>query len=178
MERFTELRSLQVGDVVVVPNWVPHSLQHGVRVVEFQTPTYERRIISFAQQVLTQDHWDSERAIMGMKLDAPADAPFESPANGWQRLARFEDFSVWRGLVPAGRTLALPAHPSYALCMAVGGPVRIGPLALAEEQAAFVPGWLLTDPRRRPVISGAGPASADGGRDQTTTSVLLAAPDL
>ncbi|MFN2166388.1 MAG: hypothetical protein ACK2U9_09010, partial [Anaerolineae bacterium] len=104
--------------------------------------------------------------------------PFESPAYGWERLARFEDFSVWRGQVPAGGTLALPAHPSYALCMAVGGPVRIGPLTLAEEQAAFVPGWLLADSGRRPVISGARPASAGGSRDEPTTSVLLAAPDL
>ena len=35
---FTDERALEVGDVIRVPTWVPHSLQQGVRVVEFQTP--------------------------------------------------------------------------------------------------------------------------------------------
>lgn len=178
MERFTELQPLQVGDVVVVPNWIPHSLQHGVRVVEFQTPTYERRIISFAQRVLTQSHWDSEAAIMGMTLEPPPAPRFERPAPGWQHLVRFEDFSVWRGQVPSSGGLELPAHPSYALCMAVGGPLQIGPLALAEEEAAFVPGWLLADPRRRPTVQAGAAPSVDAGSHQATTRVLLAAPDL
>jgi len=56
MNAFTHLRPLAVGDVVVVPLRLPHSLQHGVRTIEFQTPVYERKILSFAQQVLTQDH--------------------------------------------------------------------------------------------------------------------------
>ena len=54
MEGFTLLRPLRVGDVVQVPLRLPHALQHGVRTVEFQTPVYERRILSFAQKVLTQ----------------------------------------------------------------------------------------------------------------------------
>lgn len=178
MERFTEVRPLRVGDVVVVPNWVPHSLQHGVRVVEFQTPTYERRIISFGQRVLTQSHWDSETAIMGMTLDLPSAPSFERADSGWERLVRFEDFSVWRGEIPPGGELELPAHPSYALCMAVGGPLRLGSLALAGEQAAFVPGWLLGDRLRRPVVSAAPRTLTSGDRDASGTQVLLAAPDL
>ena len=67
MEAFTDFQPLSVADVVKVPTWTPHALQHGVRVVEFQTATYERFIISFAQQVVTQDHWDSEHAISNMQ---------------------------------------------------------------------------------------------------------------
>ena len=39
MESFTSIRDLRIGDVIRVPTWTPHSLQHGVRVVEFQTQT-------------------------------------------------------------------------------------------------------------------------------------------
>ena len=79
MESFTRLLDLRVGDVVRVEPYYPHSLQHGVRVVELQTPTYERFIISFAQQVVTQDHWDSEHAIAHMSLD-PAPEPQQPSA--------------------------------------------------------------------------------------------------
>ena len=63
MQAFTGSRALRKGDVVQVAPHVPHSLQQGVQVFEFQTPTYERNIISFNQKVLTQDHWDSDYAI-------------------------------------------------------------------------------------------------------------------
>ena len=63
MNAFTTIKKIQLGDVIRGPTWVPHSLQHEVRVVEFQTPTYERFIISFEQKVLTQKNWDSEYAI-------------------------------------------------------------------------------------------------------------------
>ena len=68
MESFTASVPLRVGDVVQVGTGIPHSLQHGVRVFEFQTPTYERNIISFNQKVLTQDHWDSSYAINTLSL--------------------------------------------------------------------------------------------------------------
>ncbi|MDX2350038.1 MAG: hypothetical protein QNK32_06580, partial [Porticoccus sp.] len=68
MNRFSALLPLRVGDVVQVPLLTPHSLQHGVRTVEFQTPVYERMILSFAQKVLTQTHWDTEKAIAMMSL--------------------------------------------------------------------------------------------------------------
>src|SRR5690606_35807905 len=63
MNSFIALQPLAVGDVVTVPRLVPHALQHGVRVVEFQTPVYERKILSFGQKVLTQEHWDTVEAL-------------------------------------------------------------------------------------------------------------------
>lgn len=51
------------GDVACLPPGVLHSLQHGVKVVEFQTPSYERLIAMFAQKVLTQPQWDTAAAL-------------------------------------------------------------------------------------------------------------------
>ena len=96
MDRFTSVKEMRLGDVIKVPTWTPHSLQHGVRVVEFQTPTYERYIISFEQRVLTQEHWDSEHAITHMALDPPAAKNYERISEGLERIARFEDFNVVR----------------------------------------------------------------------------------
>ncbi len=138
MERFTTHRDLHVGDVVCVPTWTPHALQHGVRVVEFQTQTYERYIVSFAQRVLTQDHWDSEHAIANMHLNAPEPTRFETAAPGIERIARFDDFNVWRVNATAA-SFQLPSNLPYAVCMAIGGKIRIGSVELSSEEACFVP---------------------------------------
>lgn len=143
MESFTHLRELSVADVVKVPTWVPHSLQHGVRVVEFQTPTYERYIISFAQQVLTQDHWDYEHAIEHMSIDAPPVETFEDVAPGIERIATFDDFNVWRVDCATAVALTLPTQIPYAVCMAIGGTVNIAHLRLAPEEACLVPALAL-----------------------------------
>ena len=49
MDSFTAMRPLSVGDVVRVPTWTPHSLMHGVRVVEFQTPI----VYSFTKNIVS-----------------------------------------------------------------------------------------------------------------------------
>lgn len=54
---------LKCSDVVRVPTCTPHALQPGVRVVEFQTPHYERKIMSSNQKVLTQDTWNVDEAL-------------------------------------------------------------------------------------------------------------------
>jgi hypothetical protein len=171
MEAFTHLRELAVGDVVVVPTWLPHSLQHGVRVIEFQTPSYERYIISFAQKVLTQDHWDSEAAVARMRLDAPGPPCFEALADGVERIVAFDDFGVWRITLEARQDFTLPDHASYGLCMVVQGRVTLGPLALAAEEAAFVPAAALTPAHRDRAAR-----LVNCGEDRAT--VLLAAPEL
>jgi hypothetical protein len=171
MEAFTAVRELAVGDVVAVPTWLPHALQHGVRVVEFQTPTYERYIISFAQRVLTQDYWDSAAAVQRMSLEPPPRPIFESLGPGVERIVAFDDFKVWRVQLAPGAAHPLPSHPSYVLCMTVQGCVGIGPLIVDAEQAAFVPGAALAHAGRRNrcrIVN----------RGETPASVLLAAPDL
>ncbi|MEZ5561023.1 MAG: hypothetical protein R3E86_21080 [Pseudomonadales bacterium] len=145
MERFTHLRRLAVGDVVVVPAWLPHSLQHGVRVIELQTPSYERHVISFAQPMQTQHHWDSEHAIAHMSVEQAPDPIDEAVAPGVSRIAAFDDFSVWRATLEPGASLPLPDHPGYLLCTGVAGQVRLDTLELGPEQAALVPGCVLRD---------------------------------
>ena len=140
MEAFTACAPLQVGDVVTVPPWTPHALQHGVRVVEFQTPTYERRIISFAQKVRTQGHWDSEQAIARMSLDPPSPPSFQEVAPGVERIAAFNDFNVWRVALHPDCAVAPPVDAPYALCMAIDGPVLLGGLRLDAGQACIAPG--------------------------------------
>lgn len=63
-----QLHEIRLGDIVRVPTHVPHALQPGVRVIEFQTPHYERMILSSNQKVMTQETWD---VASGLSLLAP-----------------------------------------------------------------------------------------------------------
>lgn len=100
MNSFVEEHPLVVGDVVAVPKLVPHALQHGVRVVEFQTPVYERKILSFGQKVLTQTHWDTEEALalvdLGFSKLQPPELMSVAPQSKVERIVNFDDFEVQR----------------------------------------------------------------------------------
>ena len=112
-------------------------------MVEFQTPSYERFIISAAQRVLTQNGWDSRRAIENMLLDAPQSERFETVAAGIDRVARFEDFGVWRAELERNETVPLPADVPFALAVCLTGELELnGPtraLVLGPGEAAFIP---------------------------------------
>lgn len=138
----TQLHDLQPGDVVKVPTLTPHSLQHGVRAVEFQTPVYERLIVAFAQKVLTQDHWDSQQALELMDLEATLDRSLETvhQAEGCcvEAVVRFDDFAVDRvRLMAGGRYLWRAAD--YSIWMGIAGSIKIGGEKLLPEQAALMP---------------------------------------
>lgn len=143
MEAFTGMLQLRIGDVVKVPHLVPHSLQHGVRTVEFQTPVYERLILSFAQKVLTQPHWDTDEALDVLLLDPPAVEPFVITAEGegWseERIVEFDDFEVRRLTLRPGAERSLRAPSDYALCMAIGGTLQLGGLSLTADEAVLLP---------------------------------------
>ena len=146
MDAFTALRPLSIGDVIAVPTWTPHALQHGVRVVEFQTPVYERLIVSFTQKVLTQDHWDTLRAVERMKIGAPQPPVFENVRPGVERVAQFEDFNVWRVDGRKAPDLQLPANLPYAVMMSLADNASAGTVSLNREDAAFVPSSALHRP--------------------------------
>lgn len=143
MEAFTGMLPLRVGDVLKVPQLVPHALQHGVRTVEFQTPVYERLILSFAQKVLTQAHWDTDEALDVLLLDPPAVEPFVITAEGegWseERIVEFDDFEVRRLTLQGGAERSLRAPSDYNLCMAVGGTLELGGISLAADEAVLLP---------------------------------------
>lgn len=100
MNSFVASHPLTLGDVVTVPRLVPHALQHGVRVVEFQTPVYERKILSFGQKVRTQLHWDTEDALELAELNfAQLQSPeliSLTPQLRIERIVNFDDFAVQR----------------------------------------------------------------------------------
>ena len=143
MDRYTHLSPLRVGDVVQVPPLLPHALQHGVRTIEFQTPVYERKILSFAQKVLTQDHWDTEEVIGEMLLHAPlADEIVvlaETRTLRHERIATFPDFVVERLSLSPASEWVMETAGAYALAMVVSGIVVAGGSTLKPETAILVP---------------------------------------
>ncbi len=151
MQAFTSIQSLRAGDVLNLPTHVPHALQHGVRVVEFQTPTFERRILYFTQKVHTQPDWDTAQAIAMMKLDAPQLQRTSALTNAGEvfveTIVDFPDFRVLRVHLPARSDASARQTPScfrppatdYALCMCIDGEIAIGRGRFGREQACLVP---------------------------------------
>ena len=144
MDSFIGAHPLRVGDWVKIPRNMPHSLQHGIRVIEFQTPVYERKILSFAQQVLTQSHWDTEIAMQLAELEPyQPDVPVllsSSESNRIERIARFDDFDV--------RRIHLEGHmnldgDTYSLLMTLQGEISVqsreAPIRIANGQAVLLP---------------------------------------
>jgi len=148
---FSAIQSLRIGDVVKVPCYVPHALQHGVRVVEFQTPVFERKILSFAQKVLTQDSWDTQSALEKVQLVTPEQAALVvlSAHEGVlvEEVARFDDFRVISITLAANQQYCVESQNSYGLLMPIGNVcgVLIGDdeLSLAAEEVMFIPYKLL-----------------------------------
>jgi len=154
-----------VGSVIEVPPFTPHSLQHGVRVVEFQTPTYERWILAFNQQVQTQKHWDTFQALAAARfqvgtrqlqsnsqseehlLPTPQKDPKHAANLGWKRIVDFPQFKVFRTSLNSGDSIAVELQPdaSFTIVFVVSGLIQINSrhgeqlLALSAEEAALVP---------------------------------------
>ncbi len=148
MDHFKATKSLQLGDVVKVPCFTPHSLMHGVRTIEFQTPVYERQILCFAQKVLTQDHWDTDKAIHCMNLDKPEDEalkPLHS-ADGVtvDEVVDFDDFCVWRIAIREGQSWQLPEF-QYALVIGLNGQPQFSQTPLNQEEGILLPALMSGD---------------------------------
>lgn len=143
MDSFTAKHPLVVGDVVTVPKLVPHALQHGVRVVEFQTPVYERKILSFGQKVLTQPHWDTEAALSLIdlnfaQLQQPETLSFDSHMKV-ERIVNFDDFEVRRIRLDGSCTLS---GEEYSILIVVQGDMVINaaePRIVIAGQALLIP---------------------------------------
>jgi hypothetical protein len=150
MESFTALMPLRIGDVVKVPCLLPHSLQHGVRTVEFQTPVYERLILSFAQKVLTQAEWDVEEAVNVLQLDPePATAfPLIAQGDGWkeEQIVAFDDFEVRRISLKPHSQMQLKIERDYGLGMVVGQKLWLGERRLNPDDAVLLPAGFQSAP--------------------------------
>ncbi len=153
VEAFLGHLEMPPGAVACLHPGVLHSLQHGVKVIEFQTPTYERLIAMFAQKVLTQAHWDSEQAVARMEK-----GPFNQPPlqvlernDGLmvERVVDFPEFEVRRITVPPGATHAsvTQGEGAYQLLIGVDGAGEITlpdgrTWALKKEAAYLLPATL------------------------------------
>ena len=128
---------------VKVPCLTPHSLQHGVRTVEFQTPVYERLIVYFAQKVLTQNHWDTDQAISLMQVETPPAEPApvlqKNDTVTVTRIVDFEDFEVHRVSLQPNKSWCLDRLENYVLLMTVDNGLQLDDNDLHAEQAMLVP---------------------------------------
>ena len=137
MYRHTGMLDLSIGDVVTVAPMVPHSLQHGVRVIEFQTPHYERYILSFGQEVLTQDQWDTDRVLGQARTEVSAPTPPVQISSGRDLIADFNAFKVTRLVLEPGISTRTH-HSNYTMIIGVAGEVILDDLtAVGPEQAFF-----------------------------------------
>lgn len=141
MDSFTAMHDVCRGDVVVIPRLLPHALQHGVRTVEFQTPHYERNIVSFAQKVLTQAHWDTEEAMAKCVM-----RDYQKPAFPCQqldgviveRIVDFEEFQAYRVQMSAGATLPMLSAGAYGLLMLIDGAAELAGHVLNNERSMLL----------------------------------------
>ncbi len=143
MEDFTAVKSLQLGDVVKVPCFTPHSLLHGVRTIEFQTPVYERKILSFAQKVLTQKYWDTDTAIKLMTVKPVSQSPLvilraDEQVNV-EQIVDFDDFSVVRVVLQPGAQYHSSELVPYQIIMSLSNNVSVNKSPLHQEQAILLP---------------------------------------
>lgn len=141
MDAFTHLKPLKVGDVVKVPCFLPHSLQHGVRTIEFQTPVYERKILSFAQKVLTQDHWDTADALKLACVKPAQDSDLavlsETDSLKQESVVEFDDFTVKRLTLSANSQIEL-LNPSYTLVIGIEQTIQCDGSNVQPEQAVMI----------------------------------------
>jgi len=138
MNLFTAKCSLQVGDVIQVNPRVPHSLQHGVRVIEFQTPHYERYILSFAQKVLTQNQWDTKEALDQAQISSVGVTEIQQLSETESLIADFEEFKVTRILLQPGTDETIDAD-HYCLVISVEGSLTLGKQQLLPEEGYYIP---------------------------------------
>lgn len=162
VEEFVGWKTLKIGDVVAVETHVPHSLQHGVEVIEFQTPVYERRIISFDQKVLTQKNWDVDAAFEVMKLSAPLDAPLkvldENKSYKVEEVVKFSGFAVNK--IHFESSYKLESSNSHSLIFVLENDVLLASgskkMELFQGKAYFVPSCsaeLIISPNNKPSCS-------------------------
>ena len=146
LDNLTGWLNLSVGDVVKVQKTVPHSLQYGITVIEFQTPVYERFIITFNQKVLTQDHWDIDAAFDIMTIEEPKPQTLKSITDNdtvlLEEAVSFESFDVIR-VSQRKETYTLDLSDfGHAIIFALKGKLQVigmSALALDTGEACFIP---------------------------------------
>ncbi|EPJ43774.1 MAG: hypothetical protein OFPI_41660 [Osedax symbiont Rs2] len=143
LNSFTGHKSLRVGDVLKIPCFTPHSLLHGVRCIEFQTPVYERMILSFGQKVLTQQHWDTAKAMQMVNCDVQhseaAHCLLQTEQLCIDVVVNYPQFTVHRYKLQANAKTLLKPSDNYRLLIIITGNVQLNRQLLTAEQACLLP---------------------------------------
>ena len=120
VQSFMDPVDLLPGDAVTIPLGAPHSLLKGVHVIEFQTPTFERKVLAASQPVVTQQGWDIDAAVAAM--DLAVQPSVDSPkGDGVEVIARAPDFRVTRYRFASGGSFGVPP---WSLGWVVHGELR------------------------------------------------------
>jgi mannose-6-phosphate isomerase class I len=146
INRFVGWLDLRQGDVVKVQRRVPHSLQYGITVVEFQTPVYERLIVTFNQKVLTQSHWDVSKAFEIMEINHPLSQNLlcleDNDQILMEQVVDFKDFEVLR-ITQRAETFKLDLGKfGHSIIFALKSNITVigdEVVALASGEACFIP---------------------------------------
>ena len=139
--------SVKVGDIVSFPVFQMHSLRHGIKVIEFQTPHYERLIVMFAQKVITQKHWDTADALSKMHPEIYQQPELEklhqSAGMLVERFVDFPQFTADRISLDTGQTWTDQLAGQYHLLISISGQATVFPengqtVILNPEEALFL----------------------------------------
>ena len=139
---------VKVGDIISFPVFQIHSLRHGIKVVEFQTPHYERLILMFAQKVLTQNHWDTEDAIIKMETEVyhppKLDCIHNSEYLDVERFTDFPQFNFDRIRMAPKNTYEIQLDGRYQLLIIISGIAAVvsntgKSIKLKKEESLFLP---------------------------------------
>ncbi len=139
---------VKVGDIVTFSVYQMHALQHGIKVIEFQTQHYERLIVMFAQKVLTQNHWDTEAALKKMRPEkyvAPQpEILFEDVGFQMERFVDFPQFTVDRIFLDPNHVWDTQLGQQYHLLIVVSGVAKFmsedqQDQIIIPEESIFVP---------------------------------------
>ena len=139
---------VKVGDIISFPVFQMHSLRHGIKVIEFQTPHYERLILMFAQKVLTQNHWDTDDALNKMLpvVYEPPELECLHKSSGLliERFVDFPQFTADRICLEPETIWEDQLDGKYHLLITISGQASIipksgSPVKLNREEALFLP---------------------------------------
>ena len=140
MNTFTNMVSVTEGTIIDVPPLIPHSLQHGVQVLELQTPTYERMVISASQPLATLENWDSEQAVNEISFSSATVYKQTKIERGFIPVASPKGFEAWKIQIEPGDTHLFEADLAYGICVTIDGNSVIGELPQTKNEACFIPG--------------------------------------
>jgi len=117
IDAFVSSRILAQGDVVSIEPWMPHSLQRGANVIEFQTPVFERYILASTTPIENQEHWDTQQVLDRVLLDPYLPKSSKSLGEGVESLVSTDSFGILR----VRGTARLPNDVPYVIGIVTDG---------------------------------------------------------